>query len=62
MRIVLAQINTTVGDFAGNEAKIVAAYRRASTDGAELMVVPEVGHHGLSAAGFVVAPRVHRGQ
>jgi NAD+ synthase (glutamine-hydrolysing) len=56
MRIVLAQINTTVGDFAGNEAKIVAAYRRASTEGAELVVVPELSTTGYPPRDLLLRP------
>jgi len=42
MKIALAQLNTTVGDFAGNEAKILAAYRRGEKEGAEIVVCPEL--------------------
>jgi NAD+ synthetase len=42
MKIALAQLNTTVGDFAGNEAKILAAYEAASQGGAELVMTPEL--------------------
>jgi len=40
--IALAQLNTTVGDLAGNEAKILAAYERGVAEGAELVLVPEL--------------------
>jgi NAD+ synthase (glutamine-hydrolysing) len=46
MRIALAQINTTVGDFAGNEARILAAYQQAVAAGAELVVYPELAITG----------------
>lgn len=46
MKIALAQINTTVGDLAGNEAKILAAYRRGLEAGAELVVFPELAVTG----------------
>src|SRR5438093_3219443 len=46
MKIALAQINTTVGDFAGNEAKILAAYRRGAGAGVELVVFPELATTG----------------
>jgi NAD+ synthetase len=46
MKVVLAQINTTVGDLAGNEAKILAAYARGITAGADLVVVPELALTG----------------
>jgi NAD+ synthase (glutamine-hydrolysing) len=42
VRIALAQIDTTVGDFAGNAAKIVAQTARAADAGAELVVFPEL--------------------
>ena len=42
MKIALAQINTTVGDLAGNEAKILAAYRRGVEGGVELVMFPEL--------------------
>jgi len=61
MRIALAQINTTVGDIAGNEAKVLAAYQRGAKAGAELVVVPELALTGypprdlLLKAGFIAA-------
>src|SRR5437868_8692449 len=42
MKVALAQINTTVGDLAGNEAKILAAYQRGVEAGVELIVFPEL--------------------
>lgn len=42
MKIALAQINTTIGDFAGNEAKILEAYRRGEEAGVEIVVFPEL--------------------
>ena len=46
MKIALAQINTTVGDLAGNEAKILAAYRRGVDVGVDLVVFPELATTG----------------
>ena len=46
MKVALAQINTTVGDFAGNEAKILATYQRAAEAGAELVMFPELATCG----------------
>ena len=46
MRIALAQINTTVGDFAGNEARILAAYRRGLEAGVQMVVCPELATTG----------------
>jgi len=42
MRIALCQIDTTVGDFAGNTPRIVDHARQASARGAELAVFPEL--------------------
>ncbi len=42
MRIGLCQINTTVGDFAGNRARIEQAVADARRGGAQLAVVPEL--------------------
>jgi NAD+ synthase (glutamine-hydrolysing) len=59
MKIGLAQLNTTVGDLAGNEQKILAAYRRGSDAGAELVLVPELAITGypprdlLLKSGFI---------
>jgi len=46
MKIALAQINTTVGDLAGNEKKILAAYDHAMHAGADLVVLPELAITG----------------
>ena len=42
MRLALAQINATVGDIAGNEAKIRARMAEAREAGAELVLFPEL--------------------
>ncbi len=42
MRIGLAQLNTIVGDLAGNRCKILDAYRTLVAGGAELVVFPEL--------------------
>lgn len=42
MKVGIAQINTTVGDFSGNSAAILAAYRKLVSDGAELVLTPEL--------------------
>lgn len=42
MRIGLAQLNTTVGDLAGNRRLILDAYRQLVAAGAELVVYPEL--------------------
>jgi NAD+ synthase (glutamine-hydrolysing) len=42
MRIGLAQINTIVGDLAGNSRRILDAYRSLVAQGAELVLFPEL--------------------
>jgi NAD+ synthase (glutamine-hydrolysing) len=42
MRIGLAQINTTVGDFDGNKSRILEAYAKLVAEGAELVITPEL--------------------
>jgi len=46
MKIALAQINTTVGDIAGNEAKILAAYERGAALDVEVVVATELALAG----------------
>jgi NAD+ synthase (glutamine-hydrolysing) len=46
MKIAVAQINTTVGDFAANAARIRAAIDEARAAGAELVVTPEMALSG----------------
>ena len=46
MKIALAQINTTVGDFAGNEAKLLTAAKRGAEAGADLVIFPELSTCG----------------
>jgi len=59
VKVALAQINTTVGDLAGNEALIRAAYARASEAGADMVLLPELATTGypprdlLLKSGFV---------
>lgn len=54
MKIALAQINTTVGDIVGNEAKILAAYKRASEAGVEMVVFPELSTTGYPPRDLVL--------
>lgn len=42
MKVGIAQLNVTVGDFYGNCERIVAASRQLERDGAELVVCPEL--------------------
>jgi NAD+ synthase (glutamine-hydrolysing) len=49
MRLALAQINPTVGDVAGNAAKVAEWIGRARDEGAELVVFPELCIPGYPA-------------
>jgi len=56
VKIALAQINPTVGDFTGNLEKIVAASRRAAAEGARLTVFSELCVCGYPPADFLEKP------
>jgi NAD+ synthase (glutamine-hydrolysing) len=56
VRIALAQINPTVGDFTGNLEKVVAASRRAAESGARLTVFSELSLCGYPPADFLEKP------
>ena len=56
MKIALAQINPTVGDFSGNLERIVAASRRAAALGARLTVFSELCICGYPPADFLEKP------
>ncbi len=53
MKIALAQINPTVGDFVGNIAKIVEYAAQAAGRGAALVVFPELAVCGYPPADFL---------
>ncbi len=46
MKIALGQINTTVGDLAGNADRMLDAARRAAAEGADLIAFPELSITG----------------
>lgn len=48
-RIALAQLNPTVNDFDGNQAKIIDAMERAKDAGADLVITPELATVGYPA-------------
>ena len=56
MKIALAQINPTVGDFTGNLGKIMAAARGAADQGARLTVFSELAICGYPPADFLEKP------
>ncbi len=62
-RIALAQVNTTVGDFAGNAAKVRLGTERARGAGASLVVFPELCLCGYPPRDFLDLPEfVERGR
>ena len=56
MKIALAQINPTVGDFSGNTAKIIEFTRRAQQGGADLVLFPELAICGYPPADLLEKP------
>jgi NAD+ synthase/NAD+ synthase (glutamine-hydrolysing) len=56
MKIALAQINPTVGDFAGNTDRIVKYAQRAQERGADLVVFPELALCGYPPRDLVERP------
>ena len=56
MRVGLAQINTTVGDFAGNRAKILAYAHQAAARGAHIVLFPELALTGYPPRDLVEKP------
>jgi len=61
----IAQINTTVGDFAGNTDKILRAYRELVQAGADFVITPELAVCGyppmdlVFRSGFIAAAERH---
>ncbi len=56
MKIALCQTNPTVGDLAGNAAKILDFSRRAASDGAELALFPELALVGYPPRDLLLKP------
>ncbi|MBI3953807.1 MAG: NAD+ synthase, partial [Chloroflexi bacterium] len=56
LRVALAQINTTVGDLAGNSAKIVDYIGRARALGADLVAFPELAVTGYPPEDLLFKP------
>jgi len=56
MRIALVQVNTVVGDTAGNAGRILDAVRRAAAAGAELVVFHEMSVSGYPPQDLVERP------
>ncbi len=58
MRVTIAQINTTNGDYEGNVARILAAIDRAKQDRSDLVVFPEVAVQGYTSFDWFLDPDV----
>ncbi|HOX02614.1 MAG TPA: NAD+ synthase [Candidatus Paceibacterota bacterium] len=56
MNVALAQVNSAVGDFAGNTAKIRAAYAQGVQAGADLVVAPELAIPGYPPRDLLLRP------
>ncbi len=57
LRIGMAQINTTVGDFAGNTRKILKAISEARSLGIDLITFPELAICGYPPEDLLFRPQ-----
>ena len=57
LRIGMAQINTTVGDFAGNTQKIIKAIAEAKSLGVDLLTFPELAVCGYPPEDLLLKPQ-----
>jgi NAD+ synthase (glutamine-hydrolysing) len=57
LRIGLAQINATVGDFAGNERKIIEFITEAKTSGVDIVTFPELAICGYPPEDLLLKPQ-----
>ena len=63
LRVALAQINTTVGDFDGNRARILAAARAAADRDADVVAFPELAITGFPPEDLLLrAPFIEEAQ
>jgi NAD+ synthase (glutamine-hydrolysing) len=56
LRVALAQLNPTVGDFDGNLAKLVEAYDDAAAAGCDVVAFPELSTTGYPPEDLVLKP------
>jgi NAD+ synthase (glutamine-hydrolysing) len=57
LRIALAQINPTVGDFKGNVSKIINYIKRAEKSGAHIVLFPELSITGYPPEDLLLKPK-----
>jgi NAD+ synthase (glutamine-hydrolysing) len=58
LKLAFCQINTTVGDFAGNAARVLEASQRAVAEGAALALFPELAISGYPPRDLLDRPSV----
>jgi NAD+ synthase (glutamine-hydrolysing) len=56
VQVAIAQINSTVGDFAGNSEKIIQACRKAHQAGADIVLTPELSLVGYPPEDLLLRP------
>src|SRR5260370_21013436 len=56
LRVALAQVNVTVGDLPGNQAKILQAMRQAHSAGAHVVCLPELALTGYPPEDLLLKP------
>ena len=59
-RLVLAQLNPTVGDIGGNAAKARAAWQDGKASGADLVALPEMFITGYNTQDLIMKPVFHQ--
>ena len=57
LRVALSQLNQTVGDLAGNTARMRADHARAEAAGADIVVFPELAVTGYPPEDLVLKPQ-----
>ncbi len=60
MRVTIAQINTTNGDYEGNVARILSAIEQAQKEKSDLVVFPEITIQGYTSLDWFLDPDVVR--
>src|SRR4051794_3461371 len=58
MKLTIAQINTTAGDFSGNTDRIIRAIEIARSEGSQLVAFPEAAIQGYTSADWFLVPDV----
>lgn len=56
MRILVAQINPTIGDLTGNTKRIIQAIQQGRSQGVDLVILPELALSGYPPEDFILLP------